>query len=63
MTFNILSGQSYLSRTGPGYILHFAYTGRRFVLLHGYTKKAREAPRREIETAQRRMAEVMKEWP
>lgn len=46
-------------RGGAGRIFYFAYTGRRFILLHGYLKKTQEAPRREIEAAQRRMADFM----
>jgi phage-related protein len=40
-------------------VLYFAHTGRRFVLLHAFRKKSRKTPRREIEMARRRMAELM----
>ena len=43
-------------RAGTGRLFYFAHTGRRFIILHGYHKKGRKAPRREIETALRRMA-------
>jgi phage-related protein len=46
-------------RAGAGRLFYFAYTGRQFILLHGYLKKTQEAPKREIETARRRMAEFM----
>jgi phage-related protein len=36
-------------------ILYFTYTGRRFVLLHGFIKKTDKTPDREIETAEKRM--------
>ena len=40
-------------------IFYFAYTGQRVILLHGYHKQSQKAPKREIETARRRMAEFM----
>jgi phage-related protein len=36
-------------------VLCFGYTGRRFVLLHGFVKKEGKTPKREIEIAERRM--------
>ncbi len=36
-------------------ILYFAYTGRRFILLHGFIKKTDKTPEREIEIAEKRM--------
>jgi len=36
-------------------IFYFTFTGRRFVLLHGFTKKTDKTPRAEIETATKRM--------
>ena len=40
-------------------ILYFAFTGRKFVLLHGFTKKTEKTPAREIEIAVRRMEEYL----
>ena len=40
-------------------LLYFAHTGRRFVLLHAFSKKTQKTPRREIEIALRRMAELL----
>lgn len=40
-------------------ILYFAITGRKFVLLHGFTKKTEKAPAGEIEIAVRRMEEFL----
>jgi len=40
-------------------VLYFAFVGQRFILLHGFVKKTTKTPRREIETAERRMAEFM----
>lgn len=36
-------------------IFYFAFTGRKFILLHGFIKKTRQTPRREIQTAANRM--------
>lgn len=36
-------------------ILYFTYTGRRFILLHGFIKKTDKTPEREIEVAEKRM--------
>jgi phage-related protein len=40
-------------------IFYFAFTGRRLVLLHGFTKKTDKAPQREIEIAESRMREFL----
>jgi hypothetical protein len=42
-------------RASASRFFYFAFTGRRFVILHGYRKKSQKAPRREIEAALRRM--------
>ncbi len=34
---------------------YFAYTGRKFVLLHAYQKKSQKAPKKELEVAEERM--------
>lgn len=36
-------------------ILYFTYTGRRFILLHGFIKKTDKTPERDIELAEKRM--------
>ncbi|GAB1540625.1 type II toxin-antitoxin system RelE/ParE family toxin [Scytonema sp. NUACC21] len=36
-------------------ILYFAYTGQRFVLLHGFQKKTQKTPKKELEIAESRM--------
>lgn len=36
-------------------ILYFTYTGKRFILLHGFVKKTDKTPVREIEIAEKRM--------
>jgi phage-related protein len=42
-------------------VLYFAHTDRRFVLLHAFSKKTPKTPRREIEVALRRMAELLEQ--
>jgi len=42
-------------------VLYFARACRRFVLLHIFRKKTQKTPRREIDTALRRMAELLDE--
>lgn len=37
-------------------IFYFAFTGRKFILLHGFIKKTRQTPRREMQTAVNRMS-------
>lgn len=36
-------------------VLYFTYTGRRFILLHGFIKKTDKIPEREIAIAEKRM--------
>ncbi len=40
-------------------IFYFAFTGRRLVLLHGFTKKTDKTPTREIEIAEIRMKDFI----
>ena len=40
-------------------VLYFAHTGHRLVLLHAFSKKTQKTPRREIDVALRRMAELL----
>jgi len=40
-------------------ILYFAVTGRKFVVLHGFTKKTEKTPAKEIEIAVSRMEEYL----
>jgi phage-related protein len=46
-------------RAGPGRFFYVAIQDRRFVILHGYRKKSQAAPQREIDTAQRRWADLL----
>ncbi|MHB0857814.1 MAG: type II toxin-antitoxin system RelE/ParE family toxin [Anaerolineae bacterium] len=49
-----IEGSLWELRDGPNRLFYVAYTGRRFIILHGYRKKSQKAPLREIETAKRR---------
>lgn len=46
-------------RPGPNRFFYVAIRGRRFVVLHGYRKRSQVAPKAEIETAQRRLADLL----
>lgn len=61
--FGIDLGQPYLKhiedkiwemRPGSSRILYFIYTRKKFVLLHGFTKKTRKTPQKEIRLAEKR---------
>ena len=43
-------------------VLYFTFTGRRFVLLHGFLKKTDKTPEREIELAERRMTDFLERY-
>jgi phage-related protein len=40
-------------------IFYFAFTGKKFILLHGFTKKTEKSPKDEIEIAKKRMQEFL----
>jgi phage-related protein len=40
-------------------IFYFAYTGQRFILLHGFQKKTQKSPNKEIELAAKRRKEFL----
>jgi phage-related protein len=40
-------------------LFYFAAPGRKFVMLHGFVKKTRKAPLKEIEVAQRRLTDYL----
>jgi len=61
--FGIELGQPYLKhlkdkiwemKPGSSRILYFVHTGKKFVLLHGFTKKTRKTPLKEIRLAVKR---------
>lgn len=45
-------------KEGAVRIFYCVLLGRRIVILHGFVKKTQETPRKELETAMRRMREV-----
>jgi phage-related protein len=48
-------------RPGGVRLLYFAYINRQFVILHGFRKTTNQTPQREIETAIRRMNDILEE--
>jgi len=40
-------------------VIYFAFTGRRFILLHAFLKKTQKTPRQEIAVARRRLADFL----
>ncbi len=51
-----IEGRLWEIKSGAARVFYATHIGKRFVLLHGYYKKGQKAPRRDIETAQRRLA-------
>ncbi|MBO8087726.1 MAG: type II toxin-antitoxin system RelE/ParE family toxin [Marichromatium sp.] len=45
-------------KSGIYRVLYFAHTQKTFVMLHGFQKKTRTTPRKEIEIARKRMKEI-----
>lgn len=43
-------------------VLYFTFTGRRFILLHGFLKKTDKTPEREIELAEKRMKDFIERY-
>lgn len=50
-----IDGDIYELRPGNHRIMFFGWNGNKFVLLHTFLKTTNETPKREIETAKRRM--------
>ena len=46
-------------KQGAVRVLYFTYTGRQFILLHGFIKKTDKTPEREIEIAEKRMIDYI----
>ena len=46
-------------RAGAGRLFYVAHAARRFIVLHGYRKKGRKAPRNEIELALKRWSDFL----
>jgi len=43
-------------------VFYFTFSGRRFVLLHGFLKKSDKTPEREIELAEKRMKDFIERY-
>lgn len=41
-------------------IIYFLHTGRRFILVHAFTKKTNKTPKVELETARKRMKDYLR---
>jgi len=54
-----IEGSLWELRPGGNRLFYFLHTGRRFIILHGYRKKGRRTPRKEIATAKRRMQDFL----
>ena len=54
-----IEGALWELRAESGRLFYFLHVGKRFIILHGYRKKTPQAPRKEIDTALRRMVEVL----
>jgi len=40
-------------------VIYFAYTGKKFIMLHGFTKKTQKTPSKELKLAKKRMEEII----
>jgi phage-related protein len=49
-------------KQGAVRVLYFTFTGRRFILLHGFVKKTDRTPEKEIEIAEKRMADFLQRY-
>ncbi len=54
-----VEGRLWELKAGQTRIFYFAAIGRRFFLLHAFKKQSQKTPRREIETATRRMNDLI----
>ena len=55
-----IEGKIWEMRPAKERILYFTFTGKKFVLLNGFTKKTRKTPKKEIKIAQKRKKEYEK---
>jgi phage-related protein len=40
-------------------VVYFAYTGKKFIMLHGFTKKTQKTPTKELKLSKQRMEEII----
>ena len=50
-----IDGDLWELRPGANRLFYFLYTGQRIIVLHAYRKKTDKAPKKEVDTALRRM--------
>ncbi len=55
-----IDGKIWELRPGSERILYFVFSGRKFVLLNGFTKKTKKTPKKEIRIAQKRQKDYEK---
>ena len=56
-----IEGKLWELRPGSNRLFYFLYTGKTFVILHGFRKQTMRTPEREIEIAKRRMIELLED--
>ena len=56
-----IEGRLWELRPGGNRLFYFLYVNNQFVILHGYRKQSMKAPEKEIDTARRRMDELLEE--
>ena len=56
-----IEGNLWELRPGSNRLFYFLFTGKTFVVLHGYRKQTTRTPEREIEIAKRRMIELLED--
>jgi len=56
-----IEGKLWELRPGGNRLFYFLFTGRTFVILHGFKKQTMKTPDREIEIAKRRMLELLED--
>lgn len=56
-----ISGKLWELRPGATRLLYFAHIDNKFVILHAFRKQTQKTPRKEIDTALKRMQEFLEE--
>lgn len=56
-----IQGRLWELRPGDNRLFYFLYVNETFVILHGFRKQSQKTPEKEIETALRRMQEILEE--
>jgi phage-related protein len=54
-----IEGRLWELRPGDNRLFYFLYRDKQFVILHGFRKKSMQTPQKEIQTALRRMNELL----